>query len=246
MRYYLALCILSNLFTFPSIHCTQKLQDIKLSVGVIIPCHPKHAPYLYDLIRAYENQTVQPNELVISLSESNQVAPDIIDAIKNEPWIFPVILVQSDAKLFAGQNRNQACKQATANILMCQDADDLPHPQRVEIAKYLFEKYDLDFLMHQFIVLDEGEIPHYDYYEELSQIKIIKPRSFHHIYGIGMITNGNIIISRRVFDTIKWSNRKQGQDVYFTGTALNTFKRRYVVLVPLLLYRNFLSSHAPG
>ncbi len=109
--------------------------DTHLKTSIIIPCHPRHACHLYDLISLYEEQTVLPDEIVISLSQSNQVSEEIIHNIESTPWAFSVKLLKSDKKLYAGQNRNRACDKAAGDIFICQDADDLPHPQRVEIIQ---------------------------------------------------------------------------------------------------------------
>src|SRR3989344_6793822 len=123
----------------------------ELTTSIIIPCHPKHAQYLYELLKIYEKQTNLPDEVVISISEAHQIEPNIIKLLQDEQWHFPVKLLLSDKKLFAGQNRNIACSYATSEIFICQDADDFPHPQRIEIIKYFFVKYGIDFLLHKFI-----------------------------------------------------------------------------------------------
>ena len=55
------------------IKTTEIIAHETLKTSIIIPCHPKHAQYLYELLKFYENQTILPNEVVISLSEANQV-----------------------------------------------------------------------------------------------------------------------------------------------------------------------------
>ena len=131
----------------------------RLTTSIIIPCNFKHAHLLYNLLKHYKKQTVLPDEIIISLSEVNQVSDLIIKRLQDEQWPFPVKLLLSDQKMFAGENRNNACKNATADIFICQDADDIPHPQRVEISKYFFENYDIDHLMSSFVWI--SPINHY-------------------------------------------------------------------------------------
>ena len=42
----------------------------RLKTTVCVPCYAPHFKFVEELIDAYEQQTVQPDELVISLSES--------------------------------------------------------------------------------------------------------------------------------------------------------------------------------
>lgn len=108
-----------------------------LKISVIIPCHPDHFVHLAPLLATYEKQTSLPDEIVISLSECEKV-PQMAQATLMAPYhSFAVKLVKSKEKQMPGKNRNCACQAATGNLIVCQDADDLPHPQRIEIIRYL-------------------------------------------------------------------------------------------------------------
>jgi len=96
------------------------------------------------------NQTVLPDEVVISLSEIDKLNPALIKKFENKKYPFPVKLIKHRELLWAGPNRNSACEHAIGDIFICQDADDLPHPQRIEIIKYFFENFDVNHLIHCF------------------------------------------------------------------------------------------------
>jgi glycosyltransferase involved in cell wall biosynthesis len=87
-------------------------------ISIIIPCHYKHAQYLENLLHLYEQQTLTPDEVVISFSGSDDNNPFII-RIKQQVWRFYVNILISKAPLTAGQNRNRACSSATGDILIC-------------------------------------------------------------------------------------------------------------------------------
>ena len=212
-----------------------------MTTSIIIPCHPHHACHLYDLILLYEEQTVLPDEIVISLSQANQVSEEIIQNIESTSWAFPVKLLKFDKKLYAGQNHNRACYAASGDIFICQDADDLPHPQRVEIIRYFFETHKPDFIMHEYLPLKAEETPSYAFHEDLSQIKYMRPQNHLQIEHIP-ITNGNIAIAQHVFLKKRWLAQKSGQDVAYCRKLFGLFENRYIIQTPLLMYRNYLSS----
>ena len=217
------------------------IANAHLRTSIIIPCHPRHACHLYDLISLYEEQTILPDEIVISLSQANQVSKEIIHNIESTSWAFSVKLLKSDKKLYAGHNRNRACDAASGDIFICQDADDLPHPQRVEIIRYFFELYELDFAMHEYKPLKVDETPLYAFHEDLSQIKFMRPQN--HRQTVRMpVHNGNVAIAQHVFRKKQWPGDKSGQDVLYCRKLFELFTKRYIIQTPLLIYRNYLSS----
>lgn len=222
-----------------------------LKTSLIIPCSPKHAIHLYPLLRSYERQTVLPDEAIISLSESNQVASHILNKIKNEDWAFPITLICSKRRYFAGPNRNRACARAIGDIFLCQDADDLAHPQRVEIVKYFFEHHDIVFLMHTCKWLYAPEPERYTQYNNVHAIEYVIPKRFNQVWSLGTIRNGktltsvhngNIAISKKLFKRLQWPTNRKGQDVKFNAKIFETYRNRYVIKAQLTLYRNYLSS----
>src|SRR3990167_5690905 len=81
--------------------------------------------------------------------------------------LFKTKILCFQGKQSAGKNRNIACSHAEGDILIAQDADDIPHPQRIEIIKYVFENYATEHLLHSYFV---GEKPFSPY--DVSDIKI--------------------------------------------------------------------------
>jgi hypothetical protein len=189
----------------------------------------------------YEQQTELPNEVVISLSEAKKVSTHIVDVLQKELWAFPVTFLVSDAKLYAGENRNRACQHAIGDIFICQDADDLPHPQRIEIIKYFFKTYELDHLMHEMSQLKQHQSFSCSYYENFSTIPFCYFDTFtDECYG--NFTNGNVAIARHVFETIQWPGAIKAQDVMFNKKVYQTFNRCMGVKVPLYFCFPSLSS----
>src|SRR6185436_18764768 len=115
----------------------------------LIPCHPAHFVFLENLLQCHAQQTVVPDEVVISLSQGWKIPERARSDLTSREWPFKLVLLTHAHKLCAGENRSMAADNSSGDLLICQDADDLPHPQRIEIIKHLFEHFEIDHLRHQ-------------------------------------------------------------------------------------------------
>ncbi len=216
-------------------------QNNPIKTSLIIPCHYTHAELLYSLLKCYEQQTELPDEVIISISEIHKIPWNVIDQLKQEKWIFPVKFLVSTVRLFAGENRNKACQNATGDIFISQDADDIPHPQRIEIIKHFFKHYNVDHFSHNYTLLSNGQtIPFFETYKDVGTVPFMYPRNFKDAHA--KIMNGSVAISRRVFNKIHWSNKPSNQDTEFNAKVYNSFKNCMVVKVPLIGYRRYFST----
>jgi len=213
-------------------------KPLNLKTSVIIPCHYSHFFLLYDVLESYQNQTVYPDEVVISLSEVNKIPNQAIQDLQNRDYPFQVTILTTNKKNYAGVNRNIACSKAQGEILTLQDADDLAHPQRVEILKYLFENFDLDVITHE-IFFDSNEIPMFTL-DELSGVRTYDCDSFFEIaWPIGSCIT---CFKNSVFKQVQWTNKKTGEDVEFLTTVIKRSFQHFYLKTKLYIYRNELSS----
>lgn len=212
-------------------------------ISLIIPCYYKHASKLHALLRMYEAQTRLPDEVIISLSEVHLVEQDVLDELTSERWAFPVTIMMTKEKKYAGENRNCACEQATGDVFVCQDADDIPHPQRIEIIQYLFATYKIDHLMHRYMMVEPKttEVP-FVLHSDFKQLKLGQTKNFQEVWSYSGITNGNSAITKQVFDAIQWPDTPRGQDTEFNRAAYKAFENCLVIDVVLYGYRQYLSS----
>jgi len=220
---------------------TKREEPLPMKTSIIIPCHFKHAPLLPILLDEYARQTVLPDEIVISLSETSLVSPEIIFHLQNHEWPFPVHLITSEMRFGDGGNRNRACRKATGDILIAHDADDLPHPQRIEIIKYLFETYNINHLGHGYIFASDHS------FKLIEHPKDVEFREYGPEYafdGIDLpIAYGPIAIHRRVFESIQWPEGfSRDNDKVFNCNVHREFKDIVVVKEPIYLYRSELTS----
>lgn len=116
--------------------CISTLLQAKTTVSVNIPCAVSHIEYLPRLLQSYANQTSVPEEVVISISsvKSNKHKKQI-ESIKKKKYPFKLKIISSTSNKKAGANRNTCAENSSGNLIVNQDADDLPHKQRIQIIK---------------------------------------------------------------------------------------------------------------
>jgi cellulose synthase/poly-beta-1,6-N-acetylglucosamine synthase-like glycosyltransferase len=199
------------------------------TVSIIIPCYPGHFKFLKELIFDFCQQSVLPEEIVISLSEADKIDKMEIEHLRHINLPFKLILIENTQKLYAGENRNIAAAKSTGDIIICQDADDKPHPQRIEIIKSQFAESNIDHLIHGYskIANDLDFSIHGD------------PKNFEKRFRL---TAGNIAIKKEVFAKIKWTNIPRGEDCKFNKDVKKAGFKSVKLFLPLLFYRQNLSS----
>jgi len=222
-----------------------------LQVSVIIPCHASHARRLLGLLDALSAQTLIPNKVVISVSETNNDSEAISTMLRLLSWPFDLKVVTSERVQFPGENRNIAASHIDDGIVVLQDADDIPHPQRLEIIHYFFDKYGCDHLMHNWIrskraysllqkrfKKDKISFLFFYYYDQLG---------FNRFFGKYMhLQNGNIAVKRSVLDYHHWSEKPEhryGDDVLFNQEIYKDPELKKIVIdCPVFIYQKELST----
>lgn len=224
------------------------------NVSVIIPCSEKHFSLLPELLEALADQTMPPGEVVISLSSAEKVAEERRNALLLGKYPFSLKLLCSRGVKYAGVNRNIAAKAANGEVIITQDADDLPHRQRVEITCYLLEKYGALQLLHQWFPPEEvlremapsdvEQLPKWkENYIDFDSLEVTRVERPEIVQELPWLHNGNIGLKRKITEALQWPRDKKGQDLKFNIAAVKKFRNSLFVKIPLVIYRNSLSSH---
>lgn len=236
MKYCLVL--LSIFFCTLSLQALEKRpQPLTLKTSTLIPCHNKHFQFIPELLQSYAEQTVPPDEVIISVQQYRLIPEEAIRKVQDQNWPFTLKIVFDEGGT-AGINRNNAAFHSTGDILITQDADDLPHPQRVEIIKYLFENFYVEFLMHRFAVTNQALIEY-----PLSEIEGLS--HYFNEYGDlhwDRVHNGNVALARHVLNKVQWSDSSYGEDVCFNLFAFLNHQYKVGVFAFLVTYRPQFSS----
>jgi len=134
-----------------------------MKIGLAVPGYIGHIKYIYELLDSYENGTVKPDQVAISLSSMPE------EGFKLEKnYSFPVEIVCTPIKQNPAQNRNIAKKLLNTDIITFMDIDDIADPHRLEFIKRAFdENPGVDCLIHNYVPRHEfgnvHDIQHYNF-----------------------------------------------------------------------------------
>ncbi len=240
-------------------------------VSVLIPCIYSHVEFLPSLLENLSTQTVIPDEVIISASSLTPSDIRAMNKLKQNNYPFDLIILKTEERNSAGTNRNLAFQKSSGHLIIFQDADDIPHPQRIEVSKALYRKLHYDFLFHLSFSKDFKEPKSLDTIQELmnsftfsntnwkltklrqrniQMVKYVNSRQAQMKRALGLpysapnllFTFGNIAVRRRVLQTFKYNNDSYGEDSGFFFKAARRFKKNFLIELPLNLYAYIRTS----
>jgi hypothetical protein len=170
-----------------------------VTVTMIIPCAAKHVSKLKKVLDACAAQTCIPEEVVIAVSDVVKATKAPLDEIEKLTYPFKLKIIRNQQRLSPGDNRNIASKQASGTLWMYQNANDLPHPQRVELVKALVENYKIDHVLHLRGKID-GEPKKYGE----SDIEITRYTRFPQ--GLPDLNSAAFSMDREIFRKMTWDS----------------------------------------
>ena len=207
-------------------------------ISVVIPCIPIHFLMIKSLLRRMGEQTKIPEEVIISLSESDKVDNFFMKEVIENVYMFKLNIIKNIEKKTPGENRQIGSENAENDYIIYQDADDIPHPQRLEILLHVFTKYNANHITHLLTRTSKG-------LKNIHDVKKITAHKWDKRSSIkgSHTTAGNIGINKKILDTVSWTSHKLGEDTRFTDKVLKEYDNCYRLGIILLLYRTQFSSN---
>ena len=121
-----------------------------MKLGIAIPCYNKHIPKLLELLDSIEGQTRKPDAVCVSCSSTGPTEFPIL-----RDYGFPISIIATEERLNTAKNRNIAARHLQTDIVSFFDADDIMHPQRLELIERAFTTEPCDMTVHGYLIDEE-------------------------------------------------------------------------------------------
>ena len=147
-----------------------------MKTTLVIPATNGNFNYLRCILSHYQDGSVKPDQVIISLSNAHLVS-NIEDLEQRFRGVFEDFkILKHNQTMVQGPNRDAASMAADNEIIISNDADDIPHPQRIEVIKHCFETLDILHLNHSYKTTEQTFDP-----IDLKEIKHLTPEQvFNH------------------------------------------------------------------
>jgi len=221
-----------------------------MKIGVAIPSYVGHIEHLFKLLDSIQNQTHLPDKVVVSCSSTKNTDFDLyVEKIKQFTFLLEIVIIEE--KKNAAQNRNIAASKLTGvDYITFIDADDVMHPQRIEILLQVFKEDDCDIILHNYFLnvnFENNLFKKIECNEIILRINSLRQHwsgCIEHInYFDESIHHSQVSVKKSIFDIIQFPeetefNRKE--DCIFCHRVFNlpNIKNAYI--------GNKLSYYAPS
>lgn len=172
------------------------------NITVCITTYIKDLHLLNPLLDKFKDQTYCPHEILVYASGASKI--DSPPQIKIYNSNIPVSTVCSSKRTMQSIARNICASIASGNILLFFDVDDIPHNQKLEITKYMFDKYNPDFFLHNYTNKVDNQVINKNNIEVKQNIEINTNNTNLHCDGFP-IHHAHIAVKKSVFDKVRFN-----------------------------------------
>jgi len=213
-----------------------------MKIGVAIPCFDKHLSYLFLLLDSIEAQTVIPDKVCVSCSSTASFP-------SSRKYSFPLEIVLTNEKRNAAQNRNIAMDRLhEMDYISFMDADDIMHPQRIEVLRIVFKNHNCQMILHNY---QHGTNTEFRPIEDIEvRVNTMKPTVSggtthieHHKFLQQHIHHSQVSVQRSIVDLVRFPEEPEfhrREDSAFCNRLIKLPNVNHVYIV------NALSYYAPS
>tara|TARA_Y100000310_G_scaffold250661_1_gene256964 strand:+ start:2879 stop:3649 length:771 start_codon:yes stop_codon:yes gene_type:complete len=245
-----------------------------VKISLAIPSTINHFRTIEPIINFYLEGATIPDEIIISVSNGVALSEEEVKKIKSLNTEIDIKVLLAEHILTHGPNRQNASNHCSGDIIIYGDADDIPHPQRIECIKYCFQKTDAVHVNHWWCP-EHCQFANFD----LDDVKIILSKEINDKmiephknlgypppgvpprggYGglFGRVTGGNTAIRREVLKDIRWKDwdELQGapaEDWLFCYETAVRYRKSVILPIDLIKYISpsalglWNNPHLPG
>jgi len=173
-----------------------------MKIGIAIPCYHGHIQSLLELLDIIEKQTRLPDKVAISCSSTDE-----FPELKNYGFLIETVVTKD--KKSAAENRNIASsKLMDMDYITFFDADDLMHPQRIEILCIVCQNYNSDIILHNYynIYMNDVSLDPIQYVDvhKNSLCQCYSGCVRHKEQHYGDIHHGHVTVKRNILDLVQF------------------------------------------
>ena len=202
---------------------------MSLTIGVVIPCYKPHIGVLKRLLDSIEAQSRKPDMVVVSCSSSQE--EDM--PYKSSDYSYPLKIFTHSEKRNTAQNKNYGSRIVGTDIISYFDADDIMHPQRIEVIFNVFMKNsNLKLLLHS-LKLNPPDFNYPTY--EVENIPVeLDPFFICHWGAVNLkhesyraIHNGHNAIRKDIFNEVQYIESDDGlgrEDTIFNRVLIQKYQ----------------------
>lgn len=216
-----------------------------MKISAVIPCHCSHLKLLEEAVTSVKDA----NEIVISIDGTDK--SEVIDKLQEK---FNVIPIWNPDRIGTANGRNKATEVATGDIIVCQDADDVAHEQRIDLVREFFYTYPNAMVLNHGYDEYENRVPSkltiplqvtdpdYLYKWFFPNSKLEECVNIKKVYGFRNTHAGAVVFRKEVHKKVRYKPYAQqafkvAEDYEFCMEALFHFKASYIIDLPLIHYR---------
>ena len=232
-----------------------------MNISICIPCVDKHVPLLFKFLETIKYYTRKPDEIIISLSPKFDKIDlnNIKNTLEKNYLCYNLKCLVQNKQTNCADNLNKCFEIVTGDIIIISGADDIIHPQKLEIMEYLFNKYsETIMILHGFIqprhrdysmkIFDKYDINNLNIYNDLTlgcKARVPMPEhridsdSFYNKYSdviCKSYCNGAISFKRKILNNIKFKSIDYGEDTVFCSNIFNEYGNAIIILEKLMSY----------
>lgn len=215
---------------------------IKVAITICIPCYPKHTKFLLRCVQSVENQTIHPEKIIIGHSEIDKTESLKLQK-KFLKFSFPVKIIFTKEKSFAGYNRNRCVPYCNTKYISFFDSDDIMHTKRIEILWKNIVKFSPKCIIHSYSRKQNPIIKNnYKIIKRKEIFSWITKNDKFNNFDIKKkkITAGHITLENHYFNYIKYGNEKREEDYIFLKKFIKLYSKNnndvIFIDIPLTYY----------
>jgi len=210
-----------------------------VNISVIIPCIPKHIPYLNDVLQNMKDQTLKPFEIIITLSEIKEEDAKKLELELKNKFDLNLKIISHIEKQNSAENKNRGVKYVDkiCEYIAFIDADDITYPSKLKDMIDFMVSHCAELGLHSY---DPVFNPNYKNLnpKELKEHEINNKLEDHYFIPNLGATHGHIIIKKYIFDKIIFDPTcDYCEDADFIRKILEYNYKGVYLNKPLILYR---------